>query len=267
MHEEGIGCGQSAAPHGVVGADYQQLARLPREDFLGMGPDEGQQGEDVHAPHVFPHRRADGDVGAAQGGAAAAQLASQDPAGGTVEQALGIVDAETVLADPRPAGFHRLPALGQFEPQARDQFGAIHQVEARARYQVIATQQRPVRGHARIETAVTARMADPHPVGQAGLAAAGRPGAVGRVVLRPAAAGLEVAVVALVAQVETQAAHRLALLQEQADFGLVALGQEAHLIVEIDPLGRPQRGAQGQQEGGQQKLGAGGHRGWLPWWV
>ncbi|MNT20973.1 hypothetical protein D3C72_1562960 [compost metagenome] len=232
-----------------------------------MGPDEGQQGEDVHAAHLFAHRRADGDAGLAQGGAAAAQLAGEDPAGGTVEQALGVVDAETVLADPRPAGFHRLPALGQVELQARDQFGAVHQVEARARHQVIATQQRPVGGHARIETAVTARMADPHLVAQAGLAVAGRPGAVGRVVLLPVAAGLEVAVVTLVAQVETQAAHRLALLQQQADFGLVALGQEAHLVVEIDPLGRPQRGAQGQQEGRQQKLGTGGHRGWLPWWI
>ncbi|MOA15038.1 hypothetical protein D3C78_1351760 [compost metagenome] len=102
-------------------------------------------------------------------------------------------------------------------------------------------------------------MADAHLVAEFALALARLPDTFLGAVQLPAAIGLEVAVVALVAQIESQAAHQIGLLQGQADFGLVALGQEAHLIVQVDFLRRPERCTQAQQEGGGQQFETGGH--------
>jgi len=87
------------------------------------------------------------------------------------------------------------------------------------------------------------------------------PGAPAGALLLPLAVGLEVAVVALVAQVEAEAADLLALLHHQLDFGLVAVGQEANLVVDVGALGRQQRGTEQQGSGGQQQGGAVGHGG------
>ncbi|MNN02350.1 hypothetical protein D3C81_1150090 [compost metagenome] len=248
VHVQRIGRGQTAAPHRVAGADDQQFVRLAGKHRLGVRPDEGQQGEDVHAPHALAHRRGHRHVGLAQGSAPGAELAGQDPAGGAVEQPLWIVDAETILADPWPAGFHALPALGQLELQARNQLDVVLHIDLGRRHQIVAAQQRPVRGHAGVEAAIGTRVADLHPVGQLRLAFLRAPDPVLGTALLPLALGLEVAVIAFVAEAEVQVPQRLAALQGEGDLGLVAVRQEAHPIIHVDPLRRSQRRGKPEQQ-------------------
>ncbi|MNL55605.1 hypothetical protein D3C87_1790320 [compost metagenome] len=98
-------------------------------------------------------------------------------------------------------------------------------------------------------------MADAHAVGQAGLVGGRKPDTAHRLAGRqlPLAVGLEIAVVAAIAQVEIQTAHCRALSQGQADFGLIALRQQAHVIIQIDLLRRPHRQTQGQQPNDQRQ--------------
>ncbi|MNL18337.1 hypothetical protein D3C87_1394800 [compost metagenome] len=53
------------------------------------------------------------------------------------------------------------------------------------------------------------------------------------------AVSLEVAVAAAVAEVEIQAAYRRALGERQTHFGLIALWQQAHVVIQIDLVRSP----------------------------
>ncbi|MNY58437.1 hypothetical protein D3C86_1947720 [compost metagenome] len=88
---------------------------------------------------------------------------------------------------------------------------------------------------------------DPHAVAQLRQALGRLPDPTFGAFLGPLAVGAEIAVIALVAQIERQAAHAFAIAQRQADFGLVALRQKAHVVIQVDLLRRPERRAQAQQ--------------------
>ncbi|MCY1383059.1 hypothetical protein D9M69_711470 [compost metagenome] len=60
------------------------------------------------------------------------------------------------------------------------------------------------------------------------------------------AVSLEIAVMAAVAKIEIQAAYRRALGERQAHFGLIALRQQAHVIIQIDLVRSPCRRIHGQ---------------------
>ena len=99
-------------------------------------------------------------------------------------------------------------------------------------------------------------MGQAHPVAQAGLVGARLPQATVAGDL-PLAIGLEVAVVTVAAQVEVQAAHRRALGQADAHLGLLALGQQLDVVIQVDFLRAPARPAQRQHD--QARCPLGGH--------
>ncbi|MCY1439813.1 hypothetical protein D9M71_560640 [compost metagenome] len=109
---------QAATPHGIVGADNQQLGRVTRKHGLHLGPDKRQQRQHIHAPHALPARRGDGDFGFAQARSSTAQVPGEHPARGSVEQPGNVVDTKFMLADAGPGGFDALPTIGQLEFKA-----------------------------------------------------------------------------------------------------------------------------------------------------
>ncbi|MNE15304.1 hypothetical protein D3C80_1082110 [compost metagenome] len=227
--------GPDATPQLVPGANQQQLGRVAREHRLQLRPDEGQQGQVVQAPHGLPLRRGNADFGFAQARAAGADGSGEHPAGRAVEQARDVVDAKAVLANARPRGLDTFPALGQLEAQARHQFGAVVLVQAGRGHQIVTTKQRPVRGHAGFIGAALEPLAQAHLIGQLALAWRRLPMAALIIALHlPLAIGLKIAVGAVLAQVEVQAAHCRPIGQGKAHLGLLALRQQAHVVIQID---------------------------------
>ena len=164
----GVAVGAGAFPHRAAGPDDQQLGRVAREHRLQLRPDEGQQCQDVHAPHALPLRRGNGDLGFAQRGAPAAQRARQHPPGWPIKQTRHVINTETVFTDTRPRCFDTFPAVGQDERQPRHQLGTVLLIEAGRRHQLLATEQRPLGRGIGVETAVLEGVIEANPVTQTG---------------------------------------------------------------------------------------------------
>ena len=236
----------TAFPHRTARTDDQQFGRVTREYGLHLGPDERQQGQHIHTPHALPLGRGDSHFGFPQHGAATAQRTGEHPAGRPVKHTGDIVDAKTVFADPRPWGFDAFPARWQLERQTRHQLAAVLLIETGRRDQVFAAKQRPLRGDPRVEAAVLALMVQVHAVAQVGLARRRVPQATAVMCIGgqlPLAVSLEIAVTARWPKVEIQAAHCRSFGQGQAHLGLIALRQQADMVVKVDFFGGPQRAA------------------------